>query len=156
MRRSLWPCANARGRWIRALRVDRDSQLSGGNAVADKMLVEYRHVLLDLRLCALFHFSLGRRRLGNTMVPAWRVSSRSHSFMCMSTSARPRASKSASSGTPEFSRGPSPHIATVTFRGYHAKLTMARTPRRNLCTDLINNRSSTKYTDKECRILSQG
>jgi hypothetical protein len=156
MRRSLWPCANARGRWIRALRVDRDSQLSGGNAVADKMLVEYRHVLLDLRLCALFHFSLGRRRLGNTMVPAWRVSSRSHSFSACRPArdqAHPRAPPLA---RPEFSRGPSPHIATVTFRGYHAKLTMARTPRRNLCTDLINNRSSTKYTDKECRILSQG
>jgi hypothetical protein len=47
-------------------------------------------------LAPLFHFSFGRKRLGNTMVPAWRVSSRSHSFMCMSTSARPRASESAS------------------------------------------------------------
>ena len=106
MRRSLWPCAKLEEDGFALFEFDRDSQLSGGNAVADKMLVEYRHVLLDLRLCALFHFSLGRRRLGNTMVPAWRVSSRSHSFMCMSTSARPRASKSASSGTSRVFPGP--------------------------------------------------
>jgi hypothetical protein len=59
-------------------------------------------MLLDLAfglaMAAWFHFSSGRKRLGNTIVPAWRESCRSHSFICMSTSGRPCASAGASGG----------------------------------------------------------
>ncbi len=43
--------------------------------------------------------SLGRKRFGKMMMPVWRASWMSQSFMCMAISAQPRASAGTSGGT---------------------------------------------------------